>query len=431
MAVRFTYQTILEHWPSQAPLLCLGGVGWEPLIATVFQEVPWTSLASEPCLLHGEKAGLCGTIGLISYDQWAGETVQPAPSRFFRIHEAIKVDPETGLFCLVGSRDVGSCDFALDHETAHRLVAALNRGATTQSSERRPTAETTGNKTDDNISLTPLASSRDYLAAVNRVLEDIRDGRYYQLNLLRYFRVTAPPSKQTLAARLDRLGGPMSAWLAVDGLDVISFSPERFVTAQVAKAEDGSVILETAPIKGTVARSTNPDQDDILKASLDQSTKDWAELAMIVDLMRNDLNRISMPRSVSVQDPGSVQSFSHLHHLVARITSRMDPTLSLRALLSALCPAGSITGAPKQEVTSAIRRYEGRARRYFMGHIFYWNGRGHMNSSILIRTAVAEDGWERLEYAAGSGIVIRSGPESELAEIRTKTRVFADDVLDF
>jgi anthranilate/para-aminobenzoate synthase component I len=79
----------------------------------------------------------------------------------------------------------------------------------------------------------------------------------------------------------------------------------------------------------------------------------------------------------------------------------------------------------------AIRRYEGRARRYFMGHIFYWDGCGGMKSSILIRTAVAEGGWDQLQYAAGSGVVIRSDPETELKEIRTKTRVFADDVLDF
>jgi anthranilate/para-aminobenzoate synthase component I len=416
----------MDHWPSGAPLLCLGGSGWEPLIATVFQEVSWTSVASESFLLKSASAGACGIIGLVSYDQWIRETDQPAPSRFFRIDEAIKVDPLTGFFHLMGSRNSRPSDFALDLGVAWELLAALNGGTGgLLPVEGRPSASQ-----EDSISLKPLASSRDYLTSVEQVLEDIRDGRYYQLNLLRYFSSSGESSNLALASRLDRLGGPMSAWLSLDGLKIVSFSPERFITGQ----EEGSgelVGIEAAPIKGTLARSEITCQDEALKSRLSGSDKDRAELAMIVDLMRNDLARISVPRSVLVEDPGSVVSFSHVHHLVARISSRIEASLSLTDFLASLCPAGSITGAPKQEVTLAIRRYEGRPRRYFMGNIFYWNGLGGMNSSILIRTAVAEGPCETIEYAAGSGIVIRSKPDEEKAEIEAKTRVFADILGDF
>jgi para-aminobenzoate synthetase component 1 len=366
-------------------------------------------------------------IGLISYDQWIREMEQPAPSRFFLIHEAIKLDPSTGRFDLVGARDSGPYDFALDLGVAWNLVAALNdRTGGFLSVEARPSASQ-----KDSIWLKPLVSSRDYLTSVEQVLEDIRDGRYYQLNLLRYFSSPGNPSNLALASRLDRLGGPMSAWISLGGLKIVSFSPERFVTGREEKGGDGLVCLETAPIKGTLARSESPCQDEALKSRLSGSDKDRAELAMIVDLMRHDLARVSVPRSVLVEDPGSVASFSHVHHLVARISSRVEASLSLRDFLASLCPAGSITGAPKQEVTGAIRRFEKRPRRYFMGNIFQWNGQGEMNSSILIRTAVAEGARESIEYAAGSGIVIRSKPDEEKAEIEAKTRVFADSLKDF
>lgn len=366
-------------------------------------------------------------IGLVSYDQAIREVEQPASSRFFLIHEAIKLDPSTGRFDLVGARNSGPYDFALDLGIAWSLVTALNDGTGGfLSVQARSSASQ-----KDSISLKPLASSRHYLTSVEQVLEDIRDGRYYQLNLLRFFTSAGDPSNLTLASRLDRLGGPMSAWLSLDGLKIVSFSPERFVTGYEEKGGDGLVCLETAPIKGTLARSESPCHDEALKSRLSGSDKDRAELAMIVDLMRHDLGRISVPRSVLVEDPGSVESFSHVHHLVARISSRVEASLSLGDFFASLCPAGSITGAPKQEVTRAIRRYEGRPRRYFMGNIFHWDGRGRMNSSILIRTAVAEGARESIEYAAGSGIVIRSKPDEEKAEIEAKTRVFADSLEDF
>lgn len=427
MPARFSYRTIIDQWPSGAPLLCLGGSGWDPVIATVFREVSWPSVASESFLLKRASAGACGMIGLISYDQWIHETGQPAPSRFFLIHEAIKLDPSTSRFNLVGGRNSGPYDFALDLGVALNLVTALNDGTDGfLSVQARSSASQ-----EDSISLKPLASSRDYLSSVERVLEEIRDGRYYQLNLLRYFSSPEGPSDLAIASRLDRLGGPMSAWLSLEGLKIASFSPERFVTGYEEKGGDGLVRLETAPIKGTLARSENSCQDEALKSRLSASDKDRAELAMIVDLMRHDLARVSVPRSVLVEDPGSVESFSHVHHLVARISSRVEASLSLSDFLASLCPAGSITGAPKQEVTGAIRRYEGRPRRYFMGNIFHWDGRGGMNSSILIRTAVAEGACESIEYAAGSGIVIRSKPDEEQAEIEAKTRVFADILEDF
>jgi para-aminobenzoate synthetase component 1 len=214
------------------------------------------------------------------------------------------------------------------------------------------------------------------------------------------------------------MGGPFSAFIDLPDLKLVSFSPERFF--QLITDESGTWI-ESEPIKGTRPVSQDPDEDRRQQEALMASSKDAAELNMIVDLLRNDLFRVCQASSVRVLDPGSLHSFSNVHHRIARIRGLLRPRLSMGELLKALCPGGSITGAPKREVMLAIREKEARPRGFFMGNIVYkdaWTG--VLDSSILIRTAVHHQQWE---FAAGSGLVIHSDPAEELAEILTKARV--------
>lgn len=418
MGFEIPYYKVIRHWPEGAPLLCLGGSGWASLVVTAYQEVPWSEVAASPFLLGSPQSPSYATIGLVSYDHFAGGEQNPAPSRFFRIHEKISYDPLSRRFFLSGSREREQFDFALPSAQVQALLDDLNTGV--EDGSPTPAARV--------WSLRAVTSSAVYLRQAERVLEDIRDGRYYQLNLLRYFTCSKRPARLDLAHRLDAFGGPMSAWISVPRLDLVSYSPERFVAADWESCHQGAVRVVTSPIKGTMQRALDPVEDVQLRRTLSQSSKDRAELAMIVDLMRNDLSRIGLPRRVQVEDPGSVQSFSHVHHLVARVRAEVASELSLEHFLGALCPAGSITGAPKRAVIRAIRAYEGRERRYFMGHIFHWDGRGSMDSSILIRTAFAENDASTMEFAAGSGIVMHSSPAAELAEITAKTRVFSDHI---
>jgi para-aminobenzoate synthetase component 1 len=146
---------------------------------------------------------------------------------------------------------------------------------------------------------------------------------------------------------------------------------------------------------------------------------------MIVDLLRNDLNRVSLADSVRVVCPHRLISHPTVHHLEAEIDARLRPDLTLGDFLDAVCPAGSITGAPKIEVMRAIQEFEGRDRGYFMGHIFYLDDRGRFDSSILIRTLVRdESGLD--EFAAGSGLVVHSDPERERREVEAKCRVVVE-----
>ena len=146
---------------------------------------------------------------------------------------------------------------------------------------------------------------------------------------------------------------------------------------------------------------------------------------MIVDLMRNDF-RICGPGNVSVKDPGTVYSFSNVHHLIASVVGKLDKKMSLGECLKRLCPGGSITGAPKKEVMLAISELEQRKRAYFMGNIMLFDHKQQkLDSSILIRT-VHIKGSSDMEFAVGSGIVIASEAESEYSELKAKMRVVSN-----
>lgn len=275
------------------------------------------------------------------------------------------------------------------------------------------------------IILNPHGSESSYLNRVEKILEDIREGQYYQLNLLRYFTVNNAPF-HTLFPLFQRQSGPMGAWLRLPDLEIASLSPERFVSIKLQDRGDDMTIL-TEPIKGTSPRGKSLLEDQTNAQSLWHSKKNHAELAMIIDLMRNDLSKIATAGSVKVPDPNPVQlkSFANVHHLVGSIQGSLKKGCALGQVLAALCPGGSITGAPKKAVMEAISQYEGRSRGYFMGHIFWLDEKGQWDSSILIRTLVrqAKDPLDQWEFAAGSGIVIHSDPREESAEIYAKASI--------
>ncbi len=342
-----------------------------------------------------------GILGVISYDDYTQKGVgvgdwQPKPSRAFIIEDFI---PFASLQTL-----------GYQHKPVQRI--SLTQGK-----------EHTG------LHLLPHSPKATYLKQVEQVLEDIRAGQYYQLNLLRYFTAEGADFGSLFPVFLER-SGPMGAWIHVDQLEIASFSPERFVSIKLQDQKDDLLIL-TEPIKGTAPRGLTPLEDQRNASSLWESTKNQAELAMIIDLMRNDLSKIAIPGSVQVPTqthPVELQSFANVHHLVGRICGSLKKGTALGGVLEALCPGGSITGAPKKAVIQAITRYEQRLRGYFMGHVFWMDHLGQWDSSILIRTLIREGGGpdNRWEFAAGSGLVIHSNPLEEYAEIDAKSRILTN-----
>lgn len=257
-----------------------------------------------------------------------------------------------------------------------------------------------------------------YEAAVARVVERILAGEIFQANIARAWtgRLLADADPFDLFARLrSQSPAPFSAFLRLPGRALVSNSPERFLKVDAAGA------IVTQPIKGTRPRGATASEDQALAAELLASDKDRAENLMIVDLMRNDLARVSPPGSVKAPELFKVESFANVHHLVSTVTGQLAGGRTVADLLRASFPPGSITGAPKVQAMKVIAGLE-PPRGPYCGSLFWAGFDGAFDSSVLIRTVgLVQDGegWA-LEARAGAGIVADSDPRGERLETEAK-----------
>jgi len=254
----------------------------------------------------------------------------------------------------------------------------------------------------------------DYLRAVRRVLDYIEAGDIYQANLSQRFVARGRVNPLELYLKLKRISpAPFASFFAWDDLAIIGASPELFYQSQ------GDRII-TRPIKGTRPRSPDPIEDARLIAELTGSVKDRAELTMIVDLERNDLGRVCEFGTVQVTEPWTVESFEQVHHLVATIEGRLRPEVGPVALIRAVFPGGSITGAPKIRAMEIIDELEPTRRSVYTGAVGFLSLDGLAAFNIAIRTMLVED--DRVSYQVGGGIVADSVPEAEYLETLAKGR---------
>ncbi|MEE3284584.1 MAG: anthranilate synthase component I family protein [Planctomycetota bacterium] len=255
--------------------------------------------------------------------------------------------------------------------------------------------------------------SRDsYLEAVGRVIEYIHAGDIFQANLSQRLLTQQPAPALELYARLrQRNPAPFSGYMSHEDWQIVSASPERFVSLR-----DG--LVETRPIKGTRRRPGDPGLGVLVQGELSESGKDRAENVMIVDLLRNDLSRVCRPSSVTVPLLCGVEVYETVLHLVSQIRGVLREGLSAWDLLAAVFPGGSITGAPKVRAMEVIAEIEPTVRGPYCGSLFYVGCDGSMDSSILIRTFVVRHGW--VQCSVGGGIVAESDPVSEYNETMDK-----------
>ena len=258
-------------------------------------------------------------------------------------------------------------------------------------------------------------------AAVAEVVARIAAGEIFQANLARSWTGGLAPGRRPFEL-FERLAGasaaPFAAYLRLPGLALVSNSPERFLRVT---PRGQALIAESRPIKGTVPRGATQAEDDRLVAELAASEKDRAENLMIVDLMRNDLARVSIAGAVRVPALFAVERFANVSHLVSTVTATLAPGKTAIDLLAAAFPPGSITGAPKVQAMKVIAALE-PPRGPFFGAMFWAGSDGAFDSSVLIRTAAFEqdgDRW-RFETRAGGGIVADSDPAAERRETEAK-----------
>jgi anthranilate synthase component 1 len=254
-----------------------------------------------------------------------------------------------------------------------------------------------------------------FLDGVARIREYLAAGDVFQVNLSRQWcaRLPSDCDPARLYAALRRSNPAPFAGSFRDGARaVLSSSPERLVRVSGAT-------VETRPIAGTRPRFAG-DDDAARVRELVGHPKERAEHVMLLDLERNDLGRVCVPGSVEVSELMAVETYAHVHHIVSNVRGRLAAGVTPGAILRALFPGGTITGAPKVRCMEIIAELEGMGRGAYTGSLGWLNRDGDMDLNILIRTLEVDGRDCRLR--AGSGIVVDSVPERELDETRAKAR---------
>lgn len=257
-----------------------------------------------------------------------------------------------------------------------------------------------------------------YKRAIGQMIRYIIEGDIYIANMTRHLMIESdkPPLKVFYDLRKNN-PSPFGAYMDLGEYQIVCASPERFL-----KMKDHHVT--TRPIKGTRKRGCTPEEDAQLRQELQQSEKDKSELLMIVDLERNDLNRVCKPGSVKVTELFTVEEYATVFHLVSSIEGELEEGKNAMDLLEAAFPGGSITGAPKYRAMEIIDELEHGKRNLYTGSIGYLTLDGSCDLNIVIRTALHKDG--RYHLGVGGGITAESELEFEYEETMQKAKAILD-----
>jgi anthranilate synthase component 1 len=261
----------------------------------------------------------------------------------------------------------------------------------------------------------PSLTEEAHAARVRRAQEYIASGDVYQLVLASRFegRHALAPFEAYRALRLLN-PSPYMFFCELGDITVVGSSPEALV-----KCHDGHAQLR--PIAGSRPRGTDDAHDSRLEAELKSDPKENAEHVMLVDLARNDLGRVAVAGSVSVEPYRVIERYSHIMHIVSGVKGRLAPGQDALDLFAATFPAGTLVGAPKVRAMQLIDELEPVGRQLYGGTVGYFGQRGDMDQAITIRTLVFRG--DSYSYQAGGGIVADSSPKAEYDELMAKSAV--------
>ncbi|GAA4901045.1 anthranilate synthase component 1 [Ferrimonas pelagia] len=264
-------------------------------------------------------------------------------------------------------------------------------------------------------------SDAQFRAVVQALKEHVIAGDIFQVVPARCFSLPCP---NPLAAygRLRVLNpSPYMFYMRADDFTLFGASPESALKYDVQTNQ-----VEIYPIAGTRQRGKfadgqiDHDLDSRIELGLRQDQKELSEHMMLVDLARNDVARIAQPGTRRVAELLKVDRYSHVMHLVSRVVGQLRQDLDALHAYQACMNMGTLTGAPKVSAASLLRRAEGKRRGSYGGAVGYLNGRGDMDTCIVIRSALVNDGIAHVQ--AGAGVVFDSDPQSEADETRNKAQ---------
>lgn len=274
----------------------------------------------------------------------------------------------------------------------------------------------------DHLRWQPSLTRSEYAKAFRSIQKDIRNGEYYQLNLTYTLKAFSSVAHRELFVSLLQRNPAACASYVEDGTRaILSLSPERFVTIDRG-------VITTRPIKGTRPRGRNAADDLRQQRALLVSEKEAAELNMITDLLRNDIGKVSEIGSVRVKEHRALQKNPTVWHTYSVIEGRLRKTLHPVRAIESMFPGGSITGCPKQAAMKRICELETEERGAYCGSMLMQSDHGLLDSTVLIRTIVADG--KRLSLGIGGGIVADSILEDEWQETKQKAKAFLPSPLD-
>ncbi len=268
------------------------------------------------------------------------------------------------------------------------------------------------------IRVMPNFEKEEYKQTVDRMIRYIIEGDIYIANMTQHLVVESKKAPLDVFYDLRKNNpSPFGGYLSGDGYEIVCASPERFLKMRKNH-------VNTRPIKGTRKRGITPEEDAALRKELQESEKDKSELLMIVDLERNDLNRVCKPGSVKVTELFTVEEYATVFHLVSDIEGELKEGKNVMDLLEATFPGGSITGAPKYRAMEIIDELEHGRRNLYTGSIGYLTLDGDCDFNIVIRTALHKDG--KYYLGVGGGITAESELEFEYEETLQKAKAVLD-----
>jgi para-aminobenzoate synthetase/4-amino-4-deoxychorismate lyase len=272
---------------------------------------------------------------------------------------------------------------------------------------------------------TPRVTREEFGNAIARIRDLIACGDTYQVNYT--FPMTAKfsgDSRSWFRNLSQAQGATYCAYFDLGRFKVLSLSPELFFELK------GRTIL-TRPMKGTIKRGRWPEEDKYLAGRLEQSAKDRAENVMIVDLLRNDLGRVSVNGSVNVSHLFEIERYETLWQMTSTIEATLRDDLSLPELMRGLFPCGSITGAPKVRTMEIIRELEPYPRGIYTGTLGFLRPGGDATFNVAIRTVVIDSELGEATFGVGGGITYDSTAESEYEECLVKSSFLNTAPIEF
>ncbi|MFL2601971.1 MAG: chorismate-binding protein [Flavobacteriaceae bacterium] len=267
----------------------------------------------------------------------------------------------------------------------------------------------------NNIELFFRNTKDEYVDKVKKIKERIIRGDCYEMNFcFDIFNDNKTIDPYYTYNKLNEYTkSPMSTFLKIEDLFLISSSPERFL-----KKIDN--IITSEPIKGTAKRGANKSEDKLNVKNLLSSPKELSENHMIVDLVRNDLSKIAKKGSVIVKKLNELNTFKRVHQLVSSINAIINPNTKFSHIIRATFPMGSMTGAPKIESMKIIDEYESTKRGLYSGSVGYIKPNMDFDFNVVIRSIIYSKKHKKINISVGSAITFKSNADSEYDECLLK-----------